>query len=446
MTAPAVPKFNDKPKADVTKHRSIWVAEEIWEHHKDILYANSSFWQWDGRIYRQIDDIDWMIVTAKRFPAFEEISPKQQKEVLEVYKRFAKKEASLFNKEDGLCFLNKYLDLNTLEVHDHDKKRINTILIPYEYDPAAQCLLWEKVLDDIFERNINNKKILQEFFGYCLTRDTKKMKALFMIGEGNTGKSTILDVLALMVGQDNVSVLSPRYYKDSMRVSAIENRLVLMSHEIPKRIEDYEAEFRQIVSGQTLEANPKHQKPYKFKPFCKVVWAMNELPRIDDHTSAFYNRVLPIEFNRIFVEEEQDKELLSKLSLELAGILNWSINGLKTLQERKCFLKDAYMKEHIEEMRLQNNPIASWVKEFIIIKSGSDIIKSEAYQKYSLWCGISGHRPVSSNKFGFEFYRILKATTKKDFRQGGGERLRVWPGLAWTTETGKEQQTADWNE
>lgn len=383
---------------------------------------------------------------AKRFPALDEKRPSIQKEILEVYKRFAKTDASLFNKEDGLCFLNKYLDLKTLEAHDHDKKRINTILIPYNYDPQASCPFWEETLEKTFEGNINNKKTVQEFFGYCLTRQTKNMKALFLIGEGNTGKSTLLDVLAQMVGEENVSVLSPRYYKDSMRLCSIENKLVLMSHEIPKRIEDYEAEFRQIVSGQKLEVNQKYIKPYKFKPFCKVVWAMNEMPRIDDHTSAFFNRVLLVEFNRIFEEEEQDKELLDKLNMEMPGILNWAIEGLRKLQERKGFFKDAYMKEHIEEMRLQNNPIATWAAEYIKVETGKEITKSEAYQKYSAWCGINGHRVTSNAKFGFEFYRIFKASTKKDVRQGGNERLRIWPNLTWASDMTTVQDKIEWND
>lgn len=449
MTASTAPKFNDKTKADVKKHRSIWVAEQIWQHHKDILYANSLFWQWDGRIYKQIDDIDWMIVTSKRFPAFEEMTPRQQKEILEVYKRSAKVAGDAFNSEDGICFLNKYLSLADLTAYEHDKCRLNTILIPYNYDPDAQCPLWKKSLEEIFEGNLNNKKTLQEFFGYCLTRQTNKMKALFMIGEGNTGKSTILDILSLMVGEENVSVLSPRFYKDSMRLTSIENKLVLMSHEIPKRIEDYEAEFRQIVSGQKLDVHQKFIKPYKFKPFCKVIWAMNELPRIDDHTSAFFNRVLPIEFNRIFVEEEQDKDLLAKLSVELPGILNWAIEGLKRLQERKCFFKDAYMREHIEEMRLQNNPIATWTKENIKIELDMELIKVNVYQNYDVWCKQNGYRPTSSSKFSIEFFRIFKNVTKKNVRQNTGNRLYIWPNLAWITlqsDIPKSQENIQWKE
>ncbi len=439
--------FKDKTPADVQKHKSIWVADQIWAEHQDILYCNGAFWNWDGRIYRLIDDIDFMILISRRFPAFEESSPAKQKEIMEVYKRNSKIKPEDFSKDDGICFLNKYLNLTTLEAHDHDKSRFNTILIPYDYDPQAQCPLWHEKLAEIMDNDLNKVKCIQEFFGYCLTRETKYEKGLFCIGEGATGKSTVLNVLTSIIGSDNISVLSPRYYRDSMRISSIENKLVLMSHEVPKRLEDYEAETRQIISGQAIEVNKKFIPPYKITPFCKVILAMNELPRIDDHSVAFIRRMLPIEFNKRFLDEKQDKNLKDKFVAERAGILNWALEGLKRLRERGDFFKDAYMTEHIEEIRLQNNPIASWAKEFIFVEEGKEIIKSETYQKYSVWCGLNGHKVTSNSRFSSEFYKIFRSVTKKNTRQSAGEdRKYVWPGLTWASNTTKVQEQVSWDE
>ena len=375
--------------------------------------------------------MDWMLEMTKRFPAFDESAPAKQKEICEVYKRFAKISVEKFNAQDGLCFLNCYLDLKDFTVYEHDKNRINTILLPYNYDLTIGCPVWLKSINEIFENDFNRIKCVQDFFGYCLTRQTEYHKALFCIGEGATGKSTVLDCLAEMVGDENVSVLSPRFYKDSMRITAIENKLVLMSHEIPKRLEDYEAEFRQIVCGQKLDVNKKYIAPYKFKPFCKIILAMNELPRIDDHTSAFYRRILPVEFNRQFLEEEQIRRLDLELKKEIPGILNWSLEGLKRLRERNGFFTDAYMKEHLEEIKFQNNPIAVYAEEKIRVEDGKEITKSEIYKDYNIWCGLNGHKATSSAKFSMEFYRIFKKVTKKNFRRASGDRANVWKNLTW---------------
>ncbi len=437
----------DKKKDDVQKHKSIWIAEQLWQQNQDIIFCNGTFYQWEGRVYKKIDDMDWMIEMVKRFPAFEESAPSKQKEILEVYKRFSKIDQDELNKEDGLCFKNVYLNLKDLSVHEHNKTRINTILIPYEYDNKAECPLWMKSISEIFQEDLYNINCLQEFFGYCLTRDVSHEKAMLLIGESRTGKSTILNALASMVGDENTSALSLRFFKDSMRLCTIENKLALINHETPKRLEDYEAEFRQIVSGQIIEVNPKFTKPYKINPFCKIIVAMNEIPRIDDHSKAFFERLLPIECTKEFKKEERDKKLSYKLRTERAGILNWAIVGLARLRENKDFTEDEFMMQKREEIRNQNNPIALWAAENIIVKLGMELIKGEAYKKYTIWCGINGYKPTSSSKFGHEMYRIYKNVTEKAVRQSSGyERKYVWPNLAWMDSESAVEEQKVWEE
>ena len=439
-------KFEEKTSKGIEKHKSIHVAETIWEKYQDVIFCAGTFWQWEGRVYKPIDDIDWMILTAKRFPAFDESPPRIQNEVRDVYKRFSKVPPENFNSLDGLCLENVYLNLSDLKAQKHDKKRINTILIPYSYEPHAQCSLWAEKISQILNNDQNKIKCVQEFFGYCLTRQTEYHKALFLIGEGATGKSTVLDVLAALVGKHNVCNLSPRYYKDSMRISAIQNKLVLMSHEIPKGIMDYESEFRDIVTSGTLNVNVKYLKPFEFTPFCKIVWAMNEIPYINDHTSAFYRRILPIEFSNQISEEKQERNLIHELKKELPGILNWALVGLKRLRERGSFYRDAYMNAHIEEIRLQNNPVVAWAKENIKIKVGEEILKSEAYQKYDVWCGLNGYKKLGMVKFCSEIYSIFATCTKKDARQTVYPRKSIWPNLSWNKQEEEAKENIEWND
>src|SRR3990167_409576 len=163
-------------RQDVSLHDSIRHAEAIWQQHKDILWSDGHFWQWCGQVYKKIDELDFLIETAERFPAFNSLAPKTQKEIMEVYKRYAKILNEKFNKEDGLCFRNVYLDLKNLSTHEHDKKRVNTIIIDYDYDIKAKCPLWLNTLKMDFEGDNNRINSLQEFFGYCLSKETRYKK------------------------------------------------------------------------------------------------------------------------------------------------------------------------------------------------------------------------------------------------------------------------------
>ena len=438
-------KFEDKKSDQVTLHKSIHIAETMWKDSKDILYCNGSFYQWEGRIYKKIDDIDWMILVSIRFPAFNEIAPRTQREIMEVYKRFSKIPLEDLNALDGLCFNNKYLDLKDISAHDHDQKRLSTILIPYDYDSKAQCPLWDATIKDIFEIDVNKILSLQEFFGYCLTRDTSQEKAMFLFGEGGTGKSVILETLQNMIGQGNVSFVSLRHFNDSIRMASLQSKLINISTEVPKRAEDYEETYKKVASGEFIDVSPKYIAPFSFRPFCKMIFAINEWPHIDDKTQAFFRRMLIIELEKVYDEEMQDKILKTKLISELPGILNWAIKGLERIREKNNFTQNEYMKIAVREVRMQNNPVALFAAEMLRISDGSEIGKHSLYKEYSAWCGINGYKSAGSARFGTEIYRIFRASTDKESRSTEGQRVRVWKNLVLKV-YGEEQEAIKWED
>ena len=425
--------FLNKTKDDIESHKSIYTAKLIWEGFKDCIYSNGSFYQWGGQVYKKIDDIDWMILMCDRFPALNEFRPSLQKEIMEVYKRFSKIPVDEFNKEDGLCFLNTYLDLKNLYLHAHDKIRINTILIPYNYDVTAQCELWLSTLKVIFENDFNRINSLQEFFGYCLSKDTRYEKSMFLYGEGGTGKSVILDSLRDMIDIENVSFVSLRHFFDSVRLSSLQNKLINICTEVPPKAEDYEEMYKKIVSGEYIEVSPKYIPQYAFKPFVKLIFAINDWPHIADKSSAFFRRMLVLGVNNAFTDENSDKDLKEKLKTETPGILNWAIEGLKRIRKQKGFYITESMKEEIEEIKTQNNPIITFLKEHIREEQGKEILKTDLYKTYNTWCGLNGYKTLGSAKFGAELFRVYRRVTKKDARHASGDRARIWPNITWAS-------------
>ena len=50
----------------------------------------------------------------------------------------------------------------------HSPDYVSDFCLPYDYDPEAQCPLWEEKLLEILEYE-DKVDLLQEIFGYCLT-------------------------------------------------------------------------------------------------------------------------------------------------------------------------------------------------------------------------------------------------------------------------------------
>lgn len=419
----------DVPEAEL----SLRVADGFCNEFKGFIYCleEDCFYMYLHGYYKKIfmREMQDIVLTRKSFA--KKLTLQGLKNVIDRIATIKQCRLDKFNNHDFLNFENGLFDVNCGSLNLHSQDVISTLRLPYKYDPLATCPLWNKTLNEIMENDKNKIRTLQESFGYCLTRETKHEKALILTGEGANGKSTILNTLKAVVGSDNCTSLSLRYFNDPVKATLLMGKLVNICGEIPKRVEDFEAEFKSIVTGEEVLVNPKFVAPFVIRPYCKVVMAINEFPHIDDKTSAFYRRLLILELNKQFSEEEQNKDLRDQLLSELPGIFNWSYEGLKRLRERGNFLVDEYMRHAIENIKESNNPLISWANENILILKGDELFKSEAFEHYKRWSDTNGYKPYGMAKFSSEVYKIFSRRTEKDRRNK--TRLRIWPNLAMRT-------------
>ena len=388
-----------------------------------------AFYRYANGVYKQTPDEVMQKALLDKIPWTKKLTCAKRNNILENMRILTNKPLEDFNAGEILNLENGLYDIKAAKFIPHHPGHISTIRLPYNYVAGQGCPMWEKTLNEIFENDQNKIRTIQEFFGYCLTKDTHFEKALIMLGEGQNGKSTVLYVLENLVGIENCSTLSLKYFNDPSMVCALVNKFVNINSEVPRRAEDYETEFRTITSGESVNANQKYVPIFKFRPFCKLIFAANEMPYIDDRTSGFYRRLLMVPFERSFSEEEQNKNLKKELLSELPGILNWALAGLKRLYERKMFLIDEYMKQNISSLKKQNNPVEIFVDDCIGFEKDLFTYKTELFEKYKKWCEENGYKPLASHKFSESFFRIAKKFTKKDARENNSNRTRIWPGV-----------------
>jgi len=414
---------------------SLKIANSFCNNHNDIVYCleEDSFYMYQEGVYKKLHLREMHNLVMNRKEYTKQMSLTGLRNVTERIATIKQRHVSDFNNHNYINFINGLFNIETGELEDHRPEIIATIRLPYSYDAYAISPLWEKTLKEIMENDNNKVRTLQEFFGYCITKDVKYEKALILTGEGANGKSTILHTLEHMVGEENCSALPLKYLNDSQKISVLVNKLVNICGEVSKRIEDFEAEFKTIVTGEKLTVSPKYIKEYTFRPFCKLVMAINEFPYVDDRTSAFYRRLLIIELGRQFGEQEQNKNLRAELLHQLPGIFNWAYEGLVRLRQRNTFVVDEYMRKIIESLKESNNHLIQWSKEQVMVFPGEEIVKAEMYAKYRKWAIDNGYKPYGSAKFGADVYKIFEQYTEKERRSSFGDRPRIWPGIAWRT-------------
>lgn len=390
-------------------------------------YYQEGYWQ-------PLFEIELMSLAHKKYPDLERQTLSRKSQIIGHLKMLVRHRLDEFNLPAGWINLRNYmLKPEGKVIAGHDKSCLSTIRLDYEYSSISTCPLWLKTLSEIFEDNASKTEALQEYFGYCLSRNNDQIKALLLLGDSKSGKSTILHTLRHLLGAANCSSVPLKFISNPQYTPLLINRLVNIDADVSGKAEAFEAEFKIITSGEPVSVNQKFIPTFEFTPYCKLVLAANIFPRITDHSSAFYKRLVLIPCDRIFTEREQNRKLKNQLLEELPGILNWSLDGLERLNERGYFQENDFMNEAIEELREDSNPVEVFFKDNIAIDldPGIKIDKSRLYKYYTMWCVENGNRPLSMNNFGQAVYRRYSKITPKDSRATDASRARVWKGLVY---------------
>src|SRR5262249_25494039 len=102
----------------------------------------------------------------------------------------------------ALNCLNGTLDLRTGELRAHRREDLLTKLCPVEYHADAACPTWEASLHAIFAGKQAFIDYTRRLFGYFLTGDVSEQILAIAWGAGSNGKSTLLNILIAMLGED----------------------------------------------------------------------------------------------------------------------------------------------------------------------------------------------------------------------------------------------------
>jgi len=407
------------------KQPSAQLAQEI-EIDRHIIFCGNDFYIYNKDIgfYKKWHDQE-IFKLVKNTIGFE-YSVHKIDEVIRCLQADCFKDPDFIVNHSYLNLKNGLLDINTFELRAHTHKVVLTTQLQIKFEPRAACPKWLKSLDEIFEGDQKKVELLQEYSGLCLTPETKFAKALFMLGEGGNGKSVVLEVLQQLLGRESFSAIPLEKFNCGHYMANIFGKLANISIETNAKSSVYDATFKAVVTGDVITADAKFKPPITFRPYCKLIFALNNMPRVDDKTLAFYRRILILKFNRVFQEKEQNKNLKFELLEELDGIFYWSLQGLKRLRERGHFETTNEMIREIEEYRKENNNVLVFVDEMCRVGAENTFPKDELYCNYAAWCKGHGNSPLSMIRFGKEL--------KKQFPDLDEERsslVRCWRGIKY---------------
>jgi P4 family phage/plasmid primase-like protien len=338
-------------------------------------------------------------------------------------------------KPNKIAIKNGILNLETYEIEDKTPANFLTTQLPITYDPNADCPTIKKFLTEVLPQDQIPQ--MQELIGYCLYNKLPIHKSAIFLGEGRNGKTTTSNLITAFLGQENVSDVNlQQICEGKFELAQLYGKLANICDDLPSDALRTVGNFKNLTGNAPIQAQFKHKNPFDFWNTAKMIWACNKLPPSSEDTTAYYERFIIFNFDRNFTGNNQDINLLEKLTTpqELSGMLNFALEGVKRLLTNKQFSNSKTTQENRAQYIRSADSCLAFLEECTGIDQETEpeiyISEEDCYRKYIAYC--TEHRVQKKDKSNLtkaiQKYRPEAERTQIRLLD---KRPRVWKHLSF---------------
>lgn len=343
---------------------------------------------------------------------------------LELYKGSVVKEAagfidhapplgplSVLDKNENLVvFRNGTLWLDDMKLRTHEREDYSTVQLNADWTGENEPTpVFSAFLRRLCGGDKEKTRLLMQYLGLCLTNTAgwRIKKALFLYGDGNTGKSVLRGFIERLLGPDNYTNMDLQTLEEDKFASAqLSGKRLAGSSDMGYMKVRQLAIFKQLTGGDEIFAQNKGKKPFTFRYRGLLWFCMNEPPAFGgDRGDWVYDRMILFPCGDTVPEKERDPNLSEKLWAERNGIARRLILAAKSVIEADYKLTvPACLEEKKTAYRRENDPVEKFFTECCRIRPTPDVSPLDectcknVFEVFKNWCrdNAPGYPPKKS--------------------------------------------------
>ena len=394
-------------------------------------------WELENNFYRPITRNRWKSILSKLTKGFGQPMHYRYFQ-LEIEAQTYISNLDLKDSKDKVNMQNGVLDLKTRLIEPHDSKYFFKYVLPYHYDPNAECPMFMEILEERFDGDKTTIKALGEYLGYCLEGGRQWLqKALVFHGEGENGKSTIIDIMKAMVGETACSNVPMKDIDKKFSVINMRGKLINHMEEITDGRVPTDM-FKKITSSGMISGAFKGVDEVDFRADARQIIAANQHIKAYESTHGFERRLYLVALTKPLLKRNDDIYNII-INNELPGILNWALNRREALHARGELPKLRKQDDLMDNYRMENDVVFAFVHDYCDFDTNDGgVHKSEdIFQRFVLSCERMKRPYVSIHTFQKRFPRAVEIyfkAQKEDFKKHT-ENGTVYMNLRFRTES-----------
>jgi putative DNA primase/helicase len=311
----------------------------------------------------------------------------------------------------------RFREAHVVELSPHRREDFITKLAPAPWEPDAPRPVFEAFMARILPK-ADVREFVQRYLGYCLTALTREQVFVVFHGEGRNGKSTLVDVVAKVLGDYGTTVPIATLVGDDRRKGGeatpdlvrLPGARFVRTAEPKQGMPFDESLIKALTGGEPILVRRLNQEFIEVYPTFKLVVSCNRKPEIRGDDDGIWRRVLLVPFEVQIPVEEVDKGLADKLWQERAGILAWLVEGALAYLD-SGLQPPGEVRSATDEYREESDILGSFVRAALeVTRVAEDKVEAgRLYTVYENWCRLNGHTPWRAETFS---RRIAKAAER----------------------------------
>jgi P4 family phage/plasmid primase-like protien len=379
--------------------------------HKNVLFGRGRFLEYSAGIFSEIPQYKVRREIAEigeKVTGFEVTSHSVSSVVDLVRDARSEADAKFDSRHDVLLFRDCVLDLNTFERKPHSPIYRATSKLPFDYAPEKTSAAWGRwgrdVLPDVL-------KFLEEYGGLCLTTETRHELTLWLVGMPGCGKGTYIEALRAALGPQRWTTLSAKDVAGRFGLVSLAGKTLAISAEAPPIHRGrYTDIVNTIISGEPIKVEEKSQPAYDLIPRCKLVWAMNNLPVVNEANNGIFRRACVVKMEQV---EEQDMSLKASIAADGQALVNVFVAGLRRLRERGKFDVPPSVRAATSDFQRDSDHVLLFIEDRTVKETDHREKSIEVFTAYRQWCDEHGIRNILNSvtlrpqieRLGFRYKR-----------------------------------------
>jgi P4 family phage/plasmid primase-like protien len=343
---------------------------------------------------------------------------------------------------------NGVYDLEAKKLLPHDSKYRFTYQFPVQYDANAKCPKTEEFMKQVLTED--QYSTVLEWMGYYFYRLYCFKKAIIFVGEGDTGKTTLLEVIIHLLGKQNISGISlHKMASDKFAAASLNGKHGNIVDELEKSDVTGTGNFKVATGGGSISAEHKYGNQFSFNNFSKLTFACNRIPDVTDFDDeAYFNRWMVIRFSKTIAKKIPNFIATLTTEEERSGLFNLAMLGLERLLAKGGFSYGMSAVDTKIEMMRSGSSMATFVTDMLEKEPRYEVTKADMYEAYTDFCSDRGLPAETMDMFGKKFLFYVGYATEGqmyDPEHPKGARVRGWRNVKVKASPELQEQIDEFN-